>query len=406
MFRKVLIILFLLFSKSLAQSSVSAIFLLISPSPAMNGMGQLGAALPSQDIFSIYYNPANFPRMNGLSLTYSFEGKTPWLTSLASDMFIHYKAGLVGCQFDRQRLESSLGYYRTYLDLGDQIVMDEYGRQIGSFHSYMSADVVTFGIHKNFSLGSVPLSLSLGGGVKSAIQVLSAHTPGRSEDMFYDMGLMMTLPVLLTYSSFPVTLNVLPAVGYSVLNLGGEIEFFEGQSDPPPTTARLGFSLSLSLIDVKHDLSLVSWRYGREVEDVLIVWRGEWEARDWYVDAPLGDINVFRHLIQGKEGEEVTLHKGEEVTLLGFYSLRVGEYVDLYGRLEFHTQGKSFYAHPVFQVLHLLFPSSLTGTLARHVDLSYSHSIENGGMRDGTRYQNVTLTLNHLGELITKVWPK
>ena len=375
----------------------------------MNGMGQLGAALPSQDIFSIYYNPANFPRMNGLSMTYSFEGKTPWLTSLVSDMFFHYEAGLAGYQFARQRLESCLGYYRTYLDLGDQIVMDEYGRQIGSFHSYVSANVVTFGIHKNFSLGSVPLSLSLGGGVKSVIQAikfLSDHTPRHSEDMFYDMGLMMTSPVLLTYSSFPVTLNVLPAVGYSVLNLGGEMEFFEGQSDPPPTTARLGFSLSLSLIDVKHDLSLVSWRYGREVEDVLIVWRGEWEAREWYVDAPLGDIEVAKHLIQNNPSAGITLHRGKEITVFDFYSIRQGEYIDLEGKLEFLTDGISIHGKPILRLIDHVLGLTAPNTISHYIDFRYNESREVRSIRDDTQYANLTLTFHHLDDFVSKLWPK
>jgi|GEM_PF-3056707 hypothetical protein len=44
---------------SIYSQSGGAIFLLIPPSPTMNGLGGIGVCLPSDDPYAGYFNPAN-----------------------------------------------------------------------------------------------------------------------------------------------------------------------------------------------------------------------------------------------------------------------------------------------------------------------------------------------------------
>lgn len=69
-----------------AQSEAGAIWLLISPSASMNGMGGVGVCLPDTDPVSAYFNPANgMLAYRGISIASSYM-ETDWLQNMASDI--------------------------------------------------------------------------------------------------------------------------------------------------------------------------------------------------------------------------------------------------------------------------------------------------------------------------------
>ena len=75
-----------------------AIFLLISPSPTMNGMGGVGVSVPSNDNFSTHYNPANYIAPKGfLSFQTSIERRVDWLPGFnLDDMYLDYDIFTLG----------------------------------------------------------------------------------------------------------------------------------------------------------------------------------------------------------------------------------------------------------------------------------------------------------------------
>ena len=89
------IILLLFIGLAWGQSNAGAMFLLISPSPTINGLGGSGVSLSTMDIYSSYYNPAQ-PRLpNGFSFQYS-DMKTNWLPGLADDLTLEYDVKMIG----------------------------------------------------------------------------------------------------------------------------------------------------------------------------------------------------------------------------------------------------------------------------------------------------------------------
>ena len=85
----------------------------------------------------------------------------------------------------------------------------------------------------------------------------------------------------------------------------------------------------------------IGFKFIREAEELMVerianenVSKG---YEDIYKDGYLGDIDIQKHIINGKGDEDVIIHKGSEITLFNFYSIRKGEHIDLDGKLEYKT---------------------------------------------------------------------
>ncbi|MFC1583777.1 hypothetical protein ACFL4U_03735 [Candidatus Neomarinimicrobiota bacterium] len=390
----------LLTGSTLAQSEVGAIFLLISPSATLNGLGQIGAAYPTDDIFGMYFNPANFPELpTGFSARYSFLTRTPWLENLADDMRLRCQGGQLGFRKRDWFLEANLGGYRTYLDLGKQIRTNEYGEEIGTFHSYMFANVLVYGIRMSLGKERLAVRLALGGASKTAVQDLGPDGQGemwRSEDKLTDFGFMAELPVTVQLDEAYGSLRFRPMLGYSVSNYGEAIRYpHDLKPDPPPTMARLGYSLTISALSKSGRGTLLSVGFGREVDDLLITFNSE--HTDWETDMPLGDIDIEQHLIKGEPGPQVTLHEGQEVTILDFVSLRVGKYTDISGKLEFSTRGFGISGKPLLRFFLGSFRHPIARFLTQQVDIRYNESEEEGSLRGGTTYHSISFIIGDFG---------
>ena len=94
-----------------------AIFLLISPSPTINGFAGAGTSILTTDIYSSYYNPAQPQLPNGLSVQFS-DTETDWLPNLASNLKYNYDVQMVGYSgfslLDRYQLQFSITTYVIY----------------------------------------------------------------------------------------------------------------------------------------------------------------------------------------------------------------------------------------------------------------------------------------------------
>lgn len=386
-----------------------AVFLLISPSPIANGYGGSGASVPTFDIYSSFYNPAHSLIPLGASFQFS-RMETAWLPNLADDLSLEYEVQSIGYNgFDlgeNFRLQLLISELKTNLNLGEQLGTDEMGNELGIFRSYMKANSSTLsvGIQSN----RYPVFFSIGRTTKTAKQVLTDAGTGfgsgggspSSLDSFSDWGFRLLI------DDFEIPrINSLTAtcgVGYSKSNIGDFIYFdgYSSQGDPAPRNARLGLTVGfkINILD-NYNIELKAIR---EVEDLLVT---ATESERVYQDGLLGDINILKHIIGGKADEEVTIHRGMELTLFDFYSVRTGSLIDIAGKIEATSVGHSINIGNYIGILgKLLFFSDKLNAL-NYFNIEYSYSREFAGLyhaRDNISYSDLRISINNIDKLLFK----
>ena len=123
-----------------------AIFLLIAPGAGPQGTGEAQVA-KADDAYASYYNPAGLGFLEGREVAGMHVN---WLPNLANDLyyeFITYRHHIKGL--------GTVGGHLIYLNLGEQIGMDEFGNPTDNWKSYMGAISGSFGtrLSERSSLG-------------------------------------------------------------------------------------------------------------------------------------------------------------------------------------------------------------------------------------------------------------
>lgn len=331
-----------------AHSGAGAIWLLIPPSPTLNGMGEIGVCLPSDDIYAGYFNPANgIYGYRGLSFSYSGY-KTSWLPGLVSDIDLYHDVMGLNLLPERFPLQIMLSRYKTLLDLGEQTAIDSLGNEIGTFNSGMTANAYSLATRYHDTFFRIPFDISLGVTKKKVIQDLVPDEyldegSGTSRNIFYDAGFLFSLPLKFNNGK-SYQLNVTPAFGYSVSNIGNKIVFIsEERANPTPKCARVGVSLTANL-SLSNGLKLIEYKQGRAAADVLI------KDSDSQIEyqSGLGDIDFVKNVLLSKGNEEVETSWGQEIAILDFYSLRFGRRLDISGRVHLWETGHGFLSAGLF----------------------------------------------------------
>ena len=119
-----------------AVGEAGAIFLLIAPGAGPAGTGEAQVA-KADDAYASYYNPAGLGFLKGTEIAGMHVN---WLPNLATDLyyeFIAYRHHIEGL--------GTLGGHIIYLNLGEQIGMDEFGNPTDNWKSYMGAIAGSFG---------------------------------------------------------------------------------------------------------------------------------------------------------------------------------------------------------------------------------------------------------------------
>ncbi|MDP7028091.1 MAG: hypothetical protein QF380_06770 [Candidatus Marinimicrobia bacterium] len=410
--KKLIILSILITTFLFAVGEAGAIFLLISPSPTINGLGGSGTSVPTEDIYSSYFNPAQPLLPNGLSFQ-SSDMKTDWLPNIASDLTLEYDIKMIGYNgfslLDRYLLQFSISRAYTYLNLGEQIGMDEFGNPTGNWNSYMSADAITYslGIKSN----NFPIYLGIGRTDKEATQVLSDQVTageegiGTSIDEFYDWGFRFSIDNYKPRKLQNVGLSY--SFGYSKSNIGDPISFVDvNQADPPPITSRLGMTFGGDFT-FYNNLG-INIRFVREAEELMVeriaddtIAKG---YEDKYKNGLLGDIDIVKHIIDGRADEDVTIHKGMEINLFNFYSIRRGELIDLEGKIEVETEGYGInYGELIIFLSYFFENKSLREMkILQHFNIKYNYSKdigERGHPRGNTSYDEITVSIKNIDNL-------
>lgn len=377
----------------LAVGEAGAIFLLISPSPTINGFGGAGTSVPTTDIYSSYYNPAQPQLPSGLSIQYS-NSKTNWLKTLVPGIVYNYNVNMIGYKssiLNDYNFQTSITRSEIFLDLGEQYIYYEAGDSFNTFRPYFSSEALTF----SFGVGSnsLPIFFGLGATTKKVKQDLgyipeSSPSDVISENVFHDWGLRFSLYDYQIKNNKNIRLNY--SLGYSKSNIGDRIYFSDNptESDPAPTTSRLGMTFGGTFIMFDNftiDLKLI-----REAEELML--------KNGYID----NIDIVKHIFQGEADKDIVIHKGSEITVNNFLSLRTGQYIDLDGDIECKTMGIGMnFGESIKFVPNAFFDSSEI-KLLDYFNLKYNfsyYSLEKGHPLSNTTFNELTLSVKNIDNI-------
>lgn len=232
--------------ESLAQAGGSAVpFLTISPDARSSGMGEVGTAV-ADDIFAVFWNPA------GLGFHDYINPETPddedlipfrqvslafskWLPQFGADLYYSY--GTFGQFFEE--LDGTVALNLTYMHLGEFTRTYENGQVAGKFLS------------NEFSLGlsyGTIIATDLGVGFQLkyihsnlAPKISQADVAGVGRSVAFDLGALWK-PMKLDLFGWDA--GNLFALGINLQNVGPKVTY-RNESDPLPTTLRLGTAINL-----------------------------------------------------------------------------------------------------------------------------------------------------------------
>ena len=320
------------------ESRASALFLLISPSVRLNGMGQAGVALADEP--ASYYNPGaaalSSPR-------HTFQGRfylreMPWLPAGVEDMtYRHHAAQVAGGRvFDGlsrrgpTRLRAAFYGYRTRLIFG-RVRVNETGEMTGSL---IGVEEASDNVGVSLALRSV---VEVGAGaVLKRISSRWGDAKGAADAC--DFGLMAVVPMtraLESLSGRELALNrhlrVQLDIGFGVSwqNRGGATINYTGQSLAPlPANRRHGWSAVLAIDRSSDSLGL-----------------------------PLGRMTFSGETYRPQvEGSQVTSRAeddkwGVEISFLETISFRWGKYDDIDGSVHLKTSGRTIQSDGLFRYM-------------------------------------------------------
>ena len=133
--KRILLLIYLTFVFPVGEAG--AIFLLIAPGASAAGTGEAQVA-KANDAYASYYNPAGLGFQNKAGMAGMHVN---WLPNLADDLYYEFLA----YKQPMKNMDGTLGGHLIYLNLGEQMGMDEMGNETGQFKSYMWALALGYG---------------------------------------------------------------------------------------------------------------------------------------------------------------------------------------------------------------------------------------------------------------------
>ena len=330
-----LIILFFFISTLKAQlNTVGVPFILsLPPSANLNAAGGAFAALPTDDPFGFYYNPAQLGQFSQNSNAAIQFDRRNWTAFGLEDLHFFNLGISTGYNFkninEKLPLSIGVGYMIGYWSLGENIWTDETGAELGTFKSreYYNA----FGIGACYNIF---LKASVGLTYKHINSNLGQNKIGdvdsnSGKSNAFDFGLMLNIPFTKLFN--PDRLNregLYPILelnyGYSILNVGEEIYYLDkSQADPLPRFARLGNAIKFGLGKRTNgiNINIFTFEYSSESNDILV-------TRDtsgaFKYDDIFGDISFFNSLFLWDDGNKVIVRRGLSLDLYEILQFSMG----------------------------------------------------------------------------------
>jgi long-subunit fatty acid transport protein len=236
-----------LFSGLHAQTSTAVPFLMIAPGARASAMGESGVAL-ADDAGATFWNPAGLAFQKGQELTLSHSNWLPQFQQ--SDLFYEY----ANYKVHMPSIGGTLGAAFTFLNLGEFERRDEANNYLGTFKSFELAVTASYGTRIDEDL-AVGLGLRLIHSSLSQVKVAQEQGSGVATTVAGDLGLLYR-PSKFMLPFTDVDLGNHFGLGLSVSNIGPSVTYIdEQQSDPLPTTLRLGVSFDL----VREEYNRLTW---------------------------------------------------------------------------------------------------------------------------------------------------
>ncbi len=277
-----------------AVSQAAFLFLTIEPSARANGMGRAYSAVVD-DAYAGWWNPGAM----AFNRKTQFAGNhSPWLQGAggeANDMFYEY--------FGWNRYfegVGNLGFNVVWMDMGSQMQTDEFGNEIGEFHSFDVAGSASYGYDV------IPDHLGVGANFKLIYSYLGpgtgqSDTEGSAFSFAFDAGTKIKNLLMPGLDAALVIQNIGPNVTY--VN--------QAQSDPLPLTFRAG--LAYTVFDNPMNRFMISG----EASKILA-----------------NDDTVIERFVTGWDPFDETIYAaGAEYKYLDLISLRGGWFHDAAGKI-------------------------------------------------------------------------
>ena len=268
-----------------AQSEAGSVFLLISPGARAGGMGEAQVAV-ANDAYASYWNPAGLAYQEGSELAFMHVN---WLPNLADDMYYEF----LGYRKSFPNL-GTIGGHLIYLNLGEQVRMDEYAQYQGKFTSYMMAGAISYSQRIN-ETSSFGLNAKLSYQHLVELGTGSEKGKGTSIDFGFDVGYMKKGWLLPTLD-----------LGITMTNIGPKVSFIDpDQADPQPTNLTFGFAYELFNSEVNR-LSVVY-----DMDKLLVA---SYPDMDWDGDGIIGGFDSngkssLKNNDYNSDGKRETAHK-------------------------------------------------------------------------------------------------
>lgn len=364
------------------ESRAGALFLLISPSVRVNGLGQAGVALVDEP--GAYYNPGSVPLS---SPTHTFQSRfytsgMEWLPNLVDGSYNYVTAQLasereLNDQFLGQGMSVRVAVHasRTKLDLGPVTRTSERGASLGTFQSKDTANQVGVGL----ALRSI---FDVGVGV-TAKSVSSHVSPEEGEGNTFDYGVLVRVPLATIFEtaisrSLVYKNHLRPELdvsyGRAWRNRGGDIDYGDF-TDPFPANRNTGWAAAVGL-----------------------AWRSE--SLELAIGRVLMTEETYRPEVDGISGpdEAEDEKNGVELELLETLAFRSGESSDYDGDVLLSTSGLSLRSDGIFKLLAARLENRNSVQdhktliyLLRHLSVSWS-KFEYEGRGGGNPLQNLSHT--------------
>ena len=152
----------------------------------------------------------------------------------------------------------------------------------------------------------------------------------------------------------------------------------------------------------------IDFKFVREAEELMVeriaddtIAKG---YEDKYKNGLLGDIDIGKHIIDGRADKNVIIHKGMEINLFNFYAIRRGKLIDLAGNVEIETEGYGInYGELIIFLSYYFENKSLREMkILQHLNIKYNYSKdigERGHPRGNISYDEITVSIKNIDNL-------
>ncbi|KUG26185.1 hypothetical protein ASZ90_003981 [hydrocarbon metagenome] len=375
-----------------SQGEAAVPFLVLQQSPQFTGAAQVGVAVPPIDPMGFYLNPAV---LGETSKEFNFTtlflpSKVNWL---GWDKLKFNTFGMsLGYNFENSLLNIPLsigiGFISGKLDYGTFAVTGpESPNPIFTTESYDKFNQFSIGASYSFYLDfSAGIASKYFKSVIGGRMIDGQRRIVETDGTAFDYGFMITAPFSkLLFNDYGISIKkdftIKPktslTLGYSVTNIGDEIEYssLENQKDPIPRTARLGYNLNLGFDLVSDNLkfNLLDYYFITEAEDILITRDETNNYKTEYQDL-MGDISFGKHVIGLKGDDKVVVRKAHMFRILETVTFSIGRF-DGRGYYPLRkTSGVTVSTTGLSKYLNANFDNGVLQFISEHISIEYYNS--------------------------------